>query len=78
MPKINLIYFGSVKDATGLTAETVESPPALEALKSLLEQRYPLLTSLRYRFSVNRQLVNGDRQLAEGDEIALMPPFAGG
>ncbi len=78
MPTINLIYFGSVRDATGLPSESFESPATLEGLNILLTGRYPRLASIRYRFSVNRRLVTGDQPLAEGDEIALMPPFAGG
>jgi molybdopterin converting factor small subunit len=31
-----------------------------------------------YRISVNNELTNEDRTLSDGDEIALLPPFAGG
>ena len=78
MAKINLIYFGSVMDITGTTAETAEAPSTLGELDGYLLQRYPGLSVIRYRLSVNRQLTTGDRQLADGDEIALLPPFAGG
>jgi molybdopterin converting factor small subunit len=78
MAKINLIYFGSVMDATGMQAETADAPPTLNELNSMLVARFPGLSGLNYRFSVNRQLITGDKELADGDEIALLPPFAGG
>ncbi len=78
MVKINLMYFGSVMDATGKTAETVESPETIAELNEWLHARFPKLPAIGYRYSVNRKLVNGNPQLFDGDEIALLPPFAGG
>ena len=78
MARINLIYFGSVMDITGMTTESLDSPATLDELKVSLHERFPKLSAVTYRFSVNRQLADGDRQLADGDEIALLPPFAGG
>jgi len=78
MVNINLIYFGSVTDVTGTTAETVEAPATLDELSDWLLSRFPGLTNINYRFSVNRQLTTGNRALVDGDEIALLPPFAGG
>jgi sulfur-carrier protein len=78
MATVNLIYFGSVTDVTGIPSEKIESPSTLDELNENLIIRFPGLTSIRYRFSVNRQLVTGNKQLFDGDEIALLPPFAGG
>jgi len=78
MANVNLIYFGSVTDITGIRLEKADVPATLNDLNAWLIDRYPGLSALTYRFSVNRQLINGDRQLADGDEIALLPPFAGG
>jgi molybdopterin converting factor small subunit len=78
MPTVNLIYFGSVTDVTGIPSEKIESPETLNELNELLIARFSGLSALNYRFSVNRKLTNENRQLAEGDEIALLPPFAGG
>jgi molybdopterin synthase sulfur carrier subunit len=78
MPKINLIYFGSVTDVTGCPAEPFDAPATLNELNELLHLRYPALLVVRYRLSVNRQLTTENMKLTEGDEIALLPPFAGG
>jgi molybdopterin synthase sulfur carrier subunit len=78
MLKIKLVYFGSVLDATGIPAETIDAPATLNELNVLLCTRFPGLSVVSYRFSVNRQLTTDNRQLTDGDEIALLPPFAGG
>lgn len=78
MATINIIYFGSVMDTTGMSAETVDGPATLDELKELLISRFPGLSGMSYRFSVNRKLTAENRQLLDGDEIALLPPFAGG
>jgi molybdopterin synthase sulfur carrier subunit len=78
MALVNLIYFGSVMDITGCTNETVDAPAMLDELGAWLAERFPKLSVVSYRFSVNRQLTTGNRQLLDGDEVALLPPFAGG
>lgn len=78
MASIKLIYFGSVTDITGTGAESIDAPPTLEELDASLRTRFPGLSAIDYRISVNRQLASGNRELADGDEIALLPPFAGG
>ncbi|MCX6225932.1 MAG: MoaD/ThiS family protein [Bacteroidia bacterium] len=78
MVKINLIFFGSVMDITGINAETIDAPATVNELNELLIARFPKLSVISYRFSVNRQLTTDNRQLFDGDEIALLPPFAGG
>jgi molybdopterin synthase sulfur carrier subunit len=78
MTRINLMYFGSVMDVTGISAETTDAPETLDDLNDWLVSRFPGLSGIAYRLSVNRQLITGNRQISEGDEIALLPPFAGG
>jgi molybdopterin synthase catalytic subunit len=49
-------------------------------LRALLLRQFPGLIPLdaRVRVSVNRELAEGDARLSEGDEVALLPPVAGG
>lgn len=78
MATVNLVYFGSVTDITGMRSEKMNSPATLNELNELLISRFPGLAVINYRLSINRQLTTGDSQLIDGDEIALLPPFAGG
>ena len=50
----------------------------LDLLTLELEGEYPKLKDLNYKFAVNQTLVATNITLKENDEIALLPPFAGG
>lgn len=48
----------------------------------LVNKRYPKIGELIYKkkilVSVNQEIAHEDTKVQEGDEIALLPPFAGG
>jgi len=52
--------------------------PDLDALKNELLLKYPALKTRQFIIAVNKQKANGNIALKETDEIALIPPFAGG
>lgn len=78
MAYINVLYFGSIRDLTLKGSEQVENPGSLDSLKDQLTVKYPGLEGMRFQFSVNRRLSRGNEVIETGDEIALLPPFAGG
>jgi molybdopterin converting factor small subunit len=39
---------------------------------------FPAIVHYNFRIAVNNELVNEDPELKTGDEVAYMPPFAGG
>jgi sulfur-carrier protein len=80
MIEVRLLYFGWIHDLTDCTEETrsTEGTTLEELMKELIQQYHELSEREKYRISVNKNLVNTNRQLANGDEIALLPPFSGG
>jgi len=79
---IKVLYFASVSEALGLTAETIDLPTevkTLGALRQHLGVRHPaLLTTKNLRAAVNRQMCGWEAPIAEGDEVAFFPPVTGG
>jgi len=77
---IRVKYFGMVAERTLRSEEAIamESNQTIEDLHHLLLQRYPDLASAEYRLSHNQKLSEGNEIMSDGDEIALLPPFAGG
>ncbi|MBC7793629.1 MAG: molybdenum cofactor biosynthesis protein MoaE, partial [Clostridia bacterium] len=61
--KVDVVIPGVIRDVVGLIGER---HPGLK----------PLLTSVRW--ARNQTLVELDETIADGDEIALLPPVAGG
>ena len=72
-------YFGEVVDRTNKGEEiiTIEKNQ-LSELTDILNKLY-LLEDLNLQFAVNEEIVSDfSIVLKENDEVALLPPFAGG
>ncbi len=74
--------FGSIREATGAKELVVELPPGagVADLRALLARDHPAFDEMgeRLRVSVNLEFVKGSPALADGDEVAFLPPVAGG
>ncbi|MCL4281624.1 MAG: MoaD/ThiS family protein [Flavobacteriales bacterium] len=69
--------FGLIAEKAG-TERMQLSAPDTDALLRALEQHIPGLSSLSYALAVDRKIVRDNVKLGGGEEIALLPPFAGG
>jgi len=49
-----------------------------DALKEKLLCQHPELKDATFLLAVNRQVIKENKILHENDEVAIMPPFAGG
>jgi len=80
--KIRVRLFASVRDIVGQKELLLEVPAGLKAsaLPHLLASEYPRLRALTsfLKVAVNQEYADGERILAEGDEVALLPPVSGG
>lgn len=80
--QIRVLFFGALKDVTGCAEQVVELAAGadLNALYTQMEGHYPGLARHRrsLMFSRNREFVDQREPLADGDEVALLPPVSGG
>lgn len=80
--KITLKLFGSLRDAIGESSREVElaSGSRVLDLRAWLAQRSVLVDKLGSRLaaSVNLEIAEPERVLRDGDEVAFLPPVAGG
>jgi molybdopterin converting factor subunit 1 len=80
--RVRLLYFASFRDAVGDDQELrqVDEGTTVAALWEALRSGFPHFA--RYgsmpAVAVNCEYVSGGRALAEGDEVAFLPPIAGG
>ena len=80
--RVRLLYFASFRDAVGVDEELrhVDEGTTVAALWESLRGRVPHFA--RYAnmpsAAVNCEYVPGGRPLADGDEVAFLPPIAGG
>lgn len=82
--ELTVLFFAQARDITGTNklALSVASGCSIRALRSLILAKFPALTDLAQSslLAVNHQYVEIDSQhvLAEGDEVAFIPPISGG
>ena len=76
--KINVLFFGKLKETTQIDTVQFDCIDSIHALETALKKTYPGLIDHPYKVAVNETIVNKDQPLKDGDEIALLPPFAGG
>lgn len=76
-PEIKVLFFGYLTERCGVSEVSI-SAKDIDILKQQLESEYAALKGLNYLLAVNQAQIHGNEELNEGDEVALMPPFAGG
>ena len=75
-----ILYFASLRDAAGCDAEQVAATTAdARELYAQLRRRHAFaLDAERLRVAVNGEFAPWERPLADGDEVAFLPPMSGG
>lgn len=80
--RISILYFASFRDAAGRQEEVRELAEGARVteLWSTLSREVPLFSRFASMppAAVNREYVGPDTVLREGDEVAFLPPVAGG
>jgi molybdopterin converting factor subunit 1 len=80
--RVHVLLFAIVRDAAQTAEVDVEVPQtavAGDAVK-IVEQRFPQISKYmgRAAIAVNRRYATAQTEIAEGDEIAVIPPVSGG
>lgn len=77
--KVSVKYFGMIAEAAGRNGEVLEVAQGISAkeLKDQQIEKYRIPDAESVQLAVNQNLDN-EVELKEGDEVAFLPPFAGG
>ena len=80
--KVTVRFFASHREATGLATYVADVPEGASAAQVLdmLCDSFPKLKLFAgsSAFAINRTQVDPSTRLRDGDELALLPPMAGG
>ncbi len=80
--KIKILLFGMLADAAGSASVEIEFENSeqtdTDKLKSKVKSINNSFRNSVFVIAVNRKIVSSNLMLNENDEIALLPPFAGG
>ncbi len=69
-------YFGQVAEV--LKQKEEELDIEVQTIADLIDSYKTKLVDVNFKVAVNHNLVEDNYQLKENDEVALLPPFAGG
>jgi len=77
-----VLYFASAQGLADVKSESMrlEDGSLVKDMASEMLRLHPALKSIEptIRYSVNFEIADGDRELHDGDEVAVLPPVAGG
>jgi molybdopterin converting factor subunit 1 len=80
--RVQVLYFAVLRERAGRADETIELPPGttVATARANLAAAHPEIATLlpRVQSAVNRTMVGETHTLMDGDELALIPPVAGG
>lgn len=74
--RIRLRYFATLRERMGCSLAEADVPDGSSAAEVYLQ--LVRLPGLPVGYAVNAQIVPGATRLAEGDEVAFLPPLGGG
>jgi molybdopterin converting factor subunit 1 len=78
--KIMICFFAQSREIIGkdrMEFEIQDGETTSSMLKRLQSQ-FPNLVSMQIVVAVNNEYVENDRELHDGDEVAIIPPVSGG
>ncbi|MGE0561859.1 MAG: MoaD/ThiS family protein [Flavobacteriales bacterium] len=74
-------YFGMLAETVGYQEDEIQIASSQISVVELTEEiikKHPKLNTMNFKVAVNQSVVNNNLIITENDEIALLPPFAGG
>jgi len=76
--EVKVLFFGVLAEVSGTSIKHYNDVKTINDLKLKIQDDFPEIVHYNFRISVNSVITDNDLILNNADEVALMPPFAGG
>lgn len=76
--KVKVLFFGVLTEVTGTSLKHYSEVKDISDLKHRIYDDFPQVSHYDYRISLNNEIISNNCELKNDDEVALLPPFAGG
>jgi molybdopterin synthase sulfur carrier subunit len=76
--KVNVLFFGALIEATNISSIEIDNMYTSDEVLNHLHKKYPLLCHYKFSLALNQNFLTDNAKLNNNDELALLPPFAGG
>jgi molybdopterin synthase sulfur carrier subunit len=70
--------FGMIAEKIKADSIQVIGIDTIDSLKVYLTEQFPDLLGMKFSIAVDKQIVQDNREIPFGSEVALLPPFSGG
>ena len=82
MAQVTILYFAQAQERCGCPLEIIEIPAinSTSSVRDLLAHHHPSLAELlpHCRLALDHAFIDGPLTLADGSELAVIPPVSGG
>jgi molybdopterin synthase sulfur carrier subunit len=76
--QVKVLFFGVLSEVAGSDIRHYQDVRSSDDLCHRILDEFPEIEHYSYRLSLNNGIIDTDMPLNDGDEVALLPPFAGG
>ncbi len=76
--EVKVFFFGVLAEVTGTGFKHYNNVKSINDLKLRIQDEFPEIVHYNFSISLNNEITDKDLLLNSGDEVAFMPPFAGG
>lgn len=76
--KVKVLFFGVLVEITGTGIKFYDDVKSIEHLRQRVADDFPEIIHYNFKISLNNNFINDDAALKNEDEVAFIPPFAGG
>ena len=75
---VKVLFFGVLAEVSGTSIKHYNDVKTINDLKLKIQDDFPEIVHYNFRIALNSTIIDKEVDLKSGDEVALMPPFAGG
>ena len=75
---VQIKLFGLLADIVGKNKIQMQDINDTESLREKIIFYFPKLKEYSFTMAISNQIIKGNHKINSGDEIVLLPPFAGG
>jgi molybdopterin synthase sulfur carrier subunit len=76
--EVIVLFFGVLAEVSGTSVKHYRDVKSINDLKLRINDDFPEIVHYNFRISINNEITDDNLMLKSGDEVAFLPPFAGG
>jgi molybdopterin converting factor small subunit len=76
--QVKVLFFGVLSEVAGSDCKYYSDTRSSDDLRHRILDDFPEIVHYNYRLSLNNEIIESNMPLGDNDEVALLPPFAGG